>query len=137
MEQKRAQAVRKLGELKMIQPTKYSARDLHSNRPMLSRVQRQEHRRYAEKVKAQKLKLKKDIFNIDKYLQSVDKYEKYLVKKAEFEANLPTQDPLEPIKKVSVFTTPEPIRLPTPSIVFGRRPILKKTRLHGYKRRGR
>lgn len=78
---------------------------------------------------AQKTKLKKDIFDIDKYLQSVSDYESY-------EADLPKKNGNgKGIKAVSLLTAPA--ILPVPKIVSGQRPVLKRTRLYGYKRRSK
>jgi len=124
IEQKRAQVVSKLGELKQLTFQRPTAQDLHSRRPMLMRVQRQEQRRHKIAVMQQKKKLTKDISDIDKYLKSVKDYEAYL-------ASLQ--------KPVNGGLTPSilPIVLPAPNIVFGGKPILKRTRLSRYKRRGR
>ena len=128
----RTQAVSKLTELGKIKKPVYSARDLHQKRAMLSRVQRQEQRRYTRQVMARKVKLRKDIIDIDKYLQSVSDYDVYL-------AGLPkgqTKDKgKNGIKAVSLPTAPE--ILPVPTIVFGKKPVLKRTRLYGYKRIGK
>jgi len=121
MEEIRTQAVSKLGELNKIKKQTYSARDLHQKKAMLSRVQRQEQKRYEKEVNLQKLKLKKDIENIDKYLKSVKDYNFYL-------ANLPEQGPL---------SGSGPLVLPTPKIIFGQKPLLRRARLQRYKRRSK
>ena len=135
IEETRAQAVSKLGELRKIQGLRYSARDLHSRRPMLARVQRKEQRRYLGQVTTQKAKLKKDISDIDRYLQSVEDYNIYLAglkkpKKGEENGGME-------IQSVSSMTLTEPVVLPIPSIVIGSKPFLKKTRVQRYKRRGK
>jgi hypothetical protein len=112
MEQKRQEAVQKLGELKKIKFIKPTARELHSIRPMLSRVKRQEMKRYESVVKRQKVKLTKDVSDIDKYLQSVSDYEAYMA---------------------SNGIGPAPVVLPKPNVIVGIKPILKKTRLPRYK----
>ncbi len=115
IEEKRAQAVSKLGELKEIIFARPTAQDLHSVRPMLARVQRQEQRRHKVAIISQKKKLKKDISNIDIYLKSVADYETYLAGNS----------------------GEEPSVLSLPSVVFGKRPVLKKTKLSKYKRRSK
>lgn len=123
MEIIREQAVAKLGKLSQIKYPSYSARDLHSERPMLARVQRQERRRYMEKVMEQKVKLKKDISDIDKYLKSVDDYNIYM-------QSAPSDD--LGISSVSLMT---PVILPKPTITIGKKPMMGRTRLP--RRRGR
>ena len=103
IEETRAQAVSKLGELKKIVFTKPTALELHSRRPMLAKVQRQEQKRYKKNVIKQKKKLTKDISDIDIYLASQQ----------------------------------ESVVLPVPYVVFKQKPVLKKTKLPRYKRRGR
>ena len=133
IEKMRTQVVSKLTELDKIKSPVYSARDLHQKRAMLSRVQRQEQRRYTKQVMAQKVKLRKDMVDIDKYLQSVSNYDSYL-------ASLP-KGPGKDKKDVkgapSLITTVAPEVLSAPKIVFGKKPILKRVRLHGYKRRSK
>ena len=129
IEETRAQAVVKLGELQTVQSPRYTARDLHQRRAMLARVQRQEQRRYMKQVISQKTKLKKDISDIDTYLSSVNDYNVYLASLPKKNGN--GMNGMKPvIKRVPVF-------LPTPQIVFGQKPILKRTRLYGYKRRSK
>ena len=110
IEQTRIQAISKLGELNRVQPIRYSAMDLHSKRPLLSRVQRQEDRRFMEKVKLQKVKLKKDIEDIDKYLLS-----------------------LKEVGEKSLLFQP----ISMPNITFKQKPVLKRTRLAIHTRGGR
>ena len=137
IEETRAQAVSKLGELSKIPFKKPTAMELHSIRPMLSRVQRQEQRRHKMAVITQKKKLTKDISDLDKYLQSVTDYETYL-------ASLP-QEPINggisSVSSVSLITPQQaavaPIVLSIPNIVFKQQPILKRTRLSRHKRGGR
>ena len=133
IEETRAQAVSKLGELRKIQRPRYSARELHSRRPMLARVQRKEQRRYLGQVVAQRKKLTKDISDIDRYLQSVEDYNTYL-------ASIPSE-PIEEgamsVQSVPSTTPTEPVVLPTPTIIFGSKPLLKKTRVQRYKRRSK
>lgn len=117
MEQKRKEAIQRLGELSKVKFVKPTARELHSIRPMLSRVKRQEIKRYESIVKRQKVKLTKDISDIDKYLQSVGDYEAYLA---------------------SNGIGPAPVVLPKLSVFIGIKPKFKKTRLPRYKiKRGR
>ena len=124
IKEQRAQAVTKLKELQEIKPKIYTAMELHPRRQMLARVQRQEQRRYHEEVGKQKLKFKKDISDMDKYLASVKEYDKYMMK-------LPKQNGDVPMM------LPVPVILPAPTIVFGKRPMLKETKIKRYKRRGR
>ena len=136
IEEQRALAVSKLAELNKIKKPSYSARELHQNRAMLGRVQRQEQRRHMGQVITQKVKLQKDISDIDLYLQSVSDYDSYL-------ASLPARNNLLPVRGVSVFTstiqtTPiVPTVLPAPNIIFGPKPVLRETRLPRYKRRSK
>lgn len=128
----RTQAVSKLTELGKIKKPVYSARDLHQKRAMLSRVQRQEQRRYMRQVMTRKVKLRKDIVDIDKYLQSVSDYDAYL-------AGLPKgrikDKGKNSIKAVSLPTAPE--ILPAPNIVFGKRLVVGGTRLPRYAQRAK
>ena len=110
IEQTRIEAVSRLAELNRIQPMRYSAMDLHSKRPLLSRVQRQEDRRFIEKVKLQKKKLTKDISDIDKYLLS-----------------------LKEVDEKSLLFQP----IPMLNITFKQKPVLKRTRLAIHTRGGR
>ena len=142
IEEQRALAVSKLAELNKIKKPSYSARELHQNRAMLGRVQRQEQRRHMGQVITQKVKLQKDISDIDLYLQSVSDYDSYL-------ASLPVQNNSLPVRGVSVFTSTvrtvptvptipiAPTVLPAPSIIFGPKPVLTKTRLPRYQRRSK
>jgi len=127
MEELRAQAISKLGVLNNIKKQTYSARDLHLKKAMLSRVQRQEQKRYEREVNLQKLKLKKDIENIDQYLKSVNDNNLYL-------ANLPEQKTLP--EQLHTLDT-ESLILPIPNVVFGKKPILRRARLQRYKRRSK
>ena len=122
----RAQAVVKLGELGKIKKPTYSARDLHGKRQMLARVQRQERRRYTERVVKQKQKLIKDISDIDRYLQSVEDSQSYT-----------TSIPANGNSKIPLIQSITPVVLPAPVIVFGKKPVLKMTRLSRHQRRGR
>ena len=72
MEQVREEARRRLRELRNIKFAQPTAKQLHTTRPMLSRVHRQEMRIYEQEVSKQKTKLMQDISDINKYLQSVD-----------------------------------------------------------------
>jgi len=136
IEEQRALAVSKLAELNKIKSPTFSVRELHQRRAMLGRVQRQEQRRHMGQVITQKVKLQKDISDIDLYLQSVSDYDSYL-------ASLPVQEPLLPVRGVSVFTstiqtTPiVPTVLPAPNIIFGPKPVLTETRLPRYQRRSK
>jgi len=125
IEETRVQAVNKLAELSKIKSPRYSAKDLHSKRQMLGRVQRQERRRYIGKVTAQKVKLTKDIADIDRYLQSVEDYNVYI-------ASIPPT-PIHrkgfSIQSVSLVTPVAPVVLPTPTVVIGKKPVLRRTRL--------
>jgi len=127
MEEIRAQAVTKLGELQKVVPKSYSAMELHPRRAMLGRIERQERRRYYEEVQKRKVKLKKDIVDIDKYLASVKARD-------EFFASLPpVENGIEPMGLP--FQAPE--LLPAPKIVFGPRPMFRPTRFEIHRRRGR
>lgn len=129
MEQIRAQAVSRLGELQKIKPKTYTALELHPRRQMLGRVERQERRRYHEEVRKKKLKYKKDISDIDKYLQSVEARDEFL-------ANLPPVEN-EKFPTMPVLPIQAPAILPAPNIVFGQRPMMRETRLKRHQRRGR
>ncbi len=118
MEIIRAQAVTRLGELQKIKPKVYTAMELHQRRQMISRVQRQEQRRYHQETQKRKLKLKKDIKDIDFYLAST------------------SAQRTEPITSTMTISA-VPKVIPIPTIVFGPKPILRKTRLERYKKKGR
>ncbi len=129
--EQRAIAVTKLGELQKIKSKPYTALGLRGRRPMLGRVQRQEQLRYHQSIKERKAKLKKGIADIDLYLASVATHEEYL-------ARLPKKDENE----MGLMGTPSvvpiaPTVLSAPVIVFGKKPMLKETRLKRYERRGR
>ena len=129
----RAIAVTKLGELQKIKPKHYTAMELHPKRAMFGRVQRKEHMRFQERVKERKLKLKKDISDIDKYLASVSTYDDYLTTLPGNNGNDVTSITLP--SKISLPTAP--VILPSPVIVFGKKPMMRETRLRRYKKRGR
>ena len=122
MEEIRARAVTKLGELKEIKPKQYTAMELHRRRPLLSRVRRKEQRRFQQEVQERKVKLKKDITRIDAYLSSVRSQREY------FE-----RQPKNGEIGLNIMQS-APVVLPAPVIVFGKKPMLKKTRLERYKR---
>ena len=125
--EQRAIAVTKLGELQKIKPKHYTMGELHPKRAMLGRVQRKEYVRFQERVKERKLKLKKDISDIDKYLASVSTYDDYLTTLSRNNGN-----------DVTSITLPSKIPLPTaPVIVFGKKPMMRETRIRRYKKRGR
>ena len=127
--EQRVQAVSRLGELQKVKPKVYTAMDLHPKRQMLARVERKERRSFQQAVQKRKVKLKKDISDIDKYLASVDARD-------EFFANLP---PVENGKfpTMPVLPIQAPAILPAPNIVFGKRPMMRETRLKRHQRRGR
>lgn len=105
---KRAQAVTRLDELQKVKPKVYTASELHPRqKQMLARVGRKEEQRFQQRVQKRKLKLKKDISDIDRYLQSVETGDEF------------------------------PEVLPAPTIVFGPRPIMRQTRIKRHKRGGR
>ena len=110
--EQRAEAVRRIKELQKIKPKVYTASELHQRRQMMGRVQRQEQKRYHQAVREQKLKLRKDVTDIDFYLKSL---------------------PKEP--KGQVFAIQSVV--PAPQIVFGKKPKLRETRIRRYKRGGR
>ena len=124
MEQKRQEAVEMLSVLKKVKFTEPTAQELHSSRTGraglsssrhgLGRVRRQEMKRYKMGIERKKAKLTKDISDIDRYLQSVSDYEAYQGKPKH-----------------------APVVLPTPIIVLGKKPVLKKTRLPRYTQRKR
>lgn len=120
--EQRAQAVSRLGELQRVKPKPYTALELHPKRQMLGRVQRQEQKRFEQRVQKRKVKLKKDISDIDKYLASVEAREDFFARLPE----LPNE------KEILA-----PAVLSAPTIVFGPRPMFRPTRLERYKRRGR
>ena len=122
MEEIRARAVTKLKELKEIKPKQYTAMELHRRRPLLERVQRQEQRRHHRRIQERKVKLKKDITRIDAYLSSVRSQREY------FE-----RQPKNGEIGLNIMQS-APVVLPAPVIVFGKKPMLKKTRLRRYKR---
>jgi len=125
IQETRAEAVTRLGELNKITPPTYSARDLRprGGRHMLQRVGRIEDRRHQVNVMAQKKKLTKDIQDIDLYLQSVQDYE----------TSTPSF-PISPITSTTLFTTVAPV---APVITFGQKPILGKTRIKRHTQRRR
>ncbi len=125
--EKRAQAVSRLGELQKVKPKVYTALELHPKRQMLSRVQRKEQQQFQQRVQKRKIKLKKDISDIDKYLQSVEARNDFL-------ASLP---PNGKFPTMPVLPIQAPAILPSPTIVFGPRPMMRETRLKRYKRGGR
>lgn len=98
IEEQRAAAVSKLAELSEIKKPIYSARELRQQRGMLARVQRKERKRHMERVETQKIKLRKDITDIDRYLQGLND---------------------------------------RPTVIFGPKPLLKKSRLKRYKRKSK
>lgn len=124
MEQTRQEAVQMLSDLKAVKFTEPTAQELHSSRPGrtairssrpgLSRVHRQEMKRYKLGIERKKAKLTKNISEIDSYLQSVSDYESYEGKPKH-----------------------APVVLPVPVVVVGKKPVLKKTRLPRYTRRRR
>ncbi len=122
MEEIRAKAVTKLGELQKIKRRNYTAMELHQKRPLLERVQRQEQRRHHRRIQERKVKLKKDITRIDAYLSSVRSQREY------FE-----RQPKNGEIGLNIMQS-APVVLPAPVIVFGKKPMLKKTRLERYKR---
>ncbi len=126
MEEIRAQAVTKLGELQKIKPKIYTARELHPRKLMLSRVQRQEQKRYYGEVQRQKVKLTKDISDIDKYLESKSEHDAYMTSRTKGQKGK---------GKLKKFVSP--IVSEAPTIVFRKKPVLKKTRLKRYQRGGR
>ena len=126
MEEIREIAVTKLGELQKIKPKPYTALELRGRKPMLGRVERQERKAYHQRVQKQKIKLKKDISDIDVYQTSVAARKDYLV-------NLPKKNGVILMQLNSTI----PTVLPAPTIVFGKKPMLKETRLQRHKRRGR
>jgi len=71
MEQQKQKIKKRLAELNQVKPIQWTAMDLHSPRPLLSRVHRQEVRRYKQNLEAQKVKLNKDLERIEKYLKSI------------------------------------------------------------------
>ncbi len=125
MEQKRQEAVQMLSELQKVKFTEPTARELHSRAPGLSRVHRQEMKRYKSGIERKKAKLTKDISNIDMYLQSVSDYEAYMASR-----------PKKP-KKGEISPMQAPILLSAPVIALGKKPVLKKTRLPRYTQRKR
>lgn len=130
MEQIRAQAVSRLGELQKVKPKEYTALELHPRqKQMLSRVQRKEEQQFQQRVQKRKVKLKKDILDIDKYLQSVDARNDFL-------ASLPSAENGE-FPTTPVLPIQAPAILPAPTIVFGQRPMMRHTRMQRYKQRGR
>ncbi len=135
IEEQRAQAVSKLAELNKIPAPRYSARDLHQKRAMLARVQRKEKRRYMGNVCRQKTKLAKDISDIDAYTQSVSEYDTYLTS---------LQQPVnggngggDDISSITLIHPVAPTVLPAPTIVFGPKPVLTRTKLKRYQRRSK
>ena len=101
-----------LKAVKFLNPTK---EELHSSRTMLSRAQRKERERYKEAVMKQRVKLNRDLSNINNYLKSVDSYNAYL-------------------QKVSVSTNPEllgpaPTVFSRPNVVIGRVPMRRVVRM--------
>ena len=120
MEQIKQKALQRLNELRKIKFSKPTARELHSDKSMLSRVHRQEMQKYEQEVRKQKEKIIADISKIDKHLQSAREYEAYV-------KNLPmSPKTIKPIPKI----------LKKPNITFESIPIFRKTRLSRY-RRGR
>ena len=126
MEIIRAEAVTRLGELQEIKPKVYTSLELHPRRQMISRVQRQEQRKFEQAVQTRKVKLKKDISDIDKYLASVEAREEF------FACLPPVVNGVLPIIPATLSLAP--VILPAPRIVFGSRPMLRQTRMHRYKR---
>ena len=158
MEQTRAQAVARLTELGRIQYPQLTARDLRrGKRPMLRRVERRTQRKHRELVELQKKKLTADIKKIDVYSQSVSSYQDYLLRKAEYDAQLlayqesliqPTtiettrtfSTPIEPIQQVSLFTPIMPIAptvLQRPTVIVRPMAVKTKTKLKKYTQRRR
>ncbi len=138
MEEIRKQAVERLGELQKIKPRQYTAMELRPGRQMLGRVQRKEQVGYYQRVQEQKAKLRKDIAKIDAYSESVRAQDKYLAK-------LPKKPKRGKqgkkgkgyVEVLSKRISIAPVVLPAPTIVFGRKPKLRKTRLQRSKRRRR
>lgn len=111
MEKIRKKIIKKISELNEIKPRVYTALELHPKRQMMGRVQRREEMIYAKELQEQKVKLKKDILNIDAYL-----------------ARSPGRSGEH--RKNSMV-------LPKPTIVFGPKLRMVETRLHRQRRRGR
>ena len=105
MEKIRTEAVTRLGELQKIKQRPFTTMELHPQRQMLGRVQRQEQKRHFQEVEKRKVKLKKDISDIDKYLASVAEYDAYI-------ASMPKSKNDKLSKVIS------PIVLPAPTIIL-------------------
>lgn len=71
MEIKKQKIKQRLIELSQVQIPRWTAMELHAKRALLSRVHRQEVRRYYEDLEVQKVQLNKDLKRIEDYLKSV------------------------------------------------------------------
>ena len=103
---------------------------------MLSRVQRQEQQRFEQRVQKRKVKLKKDISDIDQYLASVKDREDFFASLPSVKNDVLLRVPAA-ISSAPTILPVAPAILPAPGIVFGERPMLRQTRMHRYKQRWR
>ena len=149
MEQNKLKVVQRLKELKAVKFIEPTAMELRSSRPGLSRVYRQEMKRYKEKVEKQKILLAKKLVKINKYLESKRKYDSYLTRRSAFlqseeervnqlrNGNMGKNGNNVVVTEIGTFGEIAPIVLKTPSVVMGIRPAFRDTRLSRVKRRGR
>jgi len=127
MEKIREKVVQRIKEINEVKPKIYTALELHPKRQMLSRVQRKEETRYHQDVQKQRVKLQKDISDIDTYLGKVRMQKEQCTRMFNGENVIPQSIPTVLPAQV----------LPAPNIVFGPRPRRVETRLSRQRRRGR
>lgn len=145
MERKKQNILKRLGELNKIVFVKPTARDLHSSRPLLRRVSRQESQRYKEFVEKQKANLNIDLRRIDSYIARLRMRKEYLARMplvldkpetSDMNSTL-QQNYLESLRRRERYSLNIPISPVQPDIVVGKKPVLRRTRLQRYRNRRR
>ena len=154
METKKQEIMKRLGELKSVTFRGPTAMELRSPRPLLSRVQRQEDRRYKENIERQKAKLKSDLKRVESYTASVKAQESYLAntplvlpkpkvimgilsEEQQIASAQQQQGYLTSMQEHEDYLGMAPSISTQPIITLGQKPVLKRTRLSRGKRRMR
>jgi len=127
MEIEKQKIKQRLTELNQVKPLQWTAMELHPKRPLLSRVHRQEVRRYQQSLEAQKIQLNQDLKRVENYLKSMRDREEYFKRKKAFESK-------DKKLKETKFLEQAPVILPKPTIVLKPTPIFRETRLGRYRR---
>lgn len=151
MERKKQEILTRLKQLKEVSFVKPTAMDLHGKRAMLSRVQRQEQKRYKTSIENQKAKLLFDLKRVESYLEGLKRRNDYLAgspivlpKPKDYSEqriggkNLQgSMDYRESLRKQESYLKKAPEVSVQPTVVMRSRPVLRRTRLSRYERRRR